>query len=261
MKGTCRLLRLAASLMLLAGGLHAGLVFNITDNLTDATFGTGVGVVDGVVQAAANFWVNNIGTHPGFVRDLSGNATFNLTFSEANIDGTGANPADTTDVPANTKNPAALPNAFVFNIRVNTAAAATAAMFWDPTPATTLDEFDATATPGRFTAKAAGPANNNFDMFTVLEHEIGHVLAYNDYTDFQNFVNNYWNPAAGTTKINLTSDHFIGGTNLMSNAAALPAGKSGRVFAQPEDWLPTPEPATWLISVAGLGIFVLRKRA
>jgi hypothetical protein len=75
-------------------------------------------------------------------------------------------------------------------------------------------------------------------------------------TDFENFVNNYWNKQAGNTKIALPADHFIGGSNLMSNAAALPGRKSGRVFAQPEDLRPTPEPGTWPASI-GLALILL----
>jgi hypothetical protein len=41
-----------------------------TDDLTDATYGTAKGVVDGVVQEAGNFWINNIGNNPGFVQNM-----------------------------------------------------------------------------------------------------------------------------------------------------------------------------------------------
>jgi hypothetical protein len=238
---------------LACSGAQGALVLNITDKLTDATYGTAAGVVDGVVQEAANFWINNISKNPGYVQDLSGNATFKLIFKEGDV---GGGPAGTSSVPAGTANPAALPALFSFTITVDNSADLIKSMFWDPTPGTTLDEFNATGTAGRYTAKAGGPADGKYDMFTVLEHEIGHVLAYNDYTDFENFVNNYWNKQAGKTKIALPADHFIGGTNLMSNAAALPGGKSGRVFAQPEDWLPTPEPGTWMVSL-GLALIML----
>lgn len=236
-------------------GAQAAPVFVIQDFLTQASFGPTVAVLDGVVQAAANFWTTNLPTHPGFVRDVANNVTFNINIDEAN---NGANgPAETTAVPAGTANPAALPNNFIFHIEINTADAAS--MFWDATP-NAQEEFNGTNTPGRFNAKAGGPADGKFDMFTVIEHEIAHVLAYNDYTDFESFVTNRWNPSPVTTKIALPIDHFIRGANLMSDAAALPGGKSGRVFAQPEDYLPLPEPSTLvLLLIPGmLLVFIAR---
>jgi hypothetical protein len=67
-------------------------------------------------------------------------------------------------------------------------------------------------------------------------------------------VNNY--KQAGNTKIALPADHFIGGSNLMSNATAFPGGKSSRVFANPRIGVPHPEPGTWPASI-GLALILL----
>lgn len=251
----CRASRVALLLGIISTQVQAGPIIHFTDNLTDATYNTAVGVVDGVVTAAVNFWTDNIPLHPGFVKTLDDNATFNVIFNEGNAD-----PASTTAAPAGTKNPAALPAGFSFVITVDNARDDIADMFWDPTPATTLDEFTATSTSGRYIAKAGGPADGKFDMFTVLEHELGHVVAYNTYTDFQTFVTNDWNKRVGVTKIDLATAHFIGGSNLMSSGAALPDGKNGRVFAQPEDYL-VPEPgSSWMVWAASTVIVVGLRR-
>jgi hypothetical protein len=201
----------------------------LTPDMNGMLFGAPKDNVFGVIQAVEQWWEGLLPNDPNKPANHVQNAMLNIKLLANNIDGTGANPAQTPAI--NTQRPM---NGQTTNMTINTAAAAINMMWWDPTPHTEeATEFTKIA-DGKFTAVKNGPADGKFDMLTVLKHETGHVIGFNDYVDFINYVTNTWNPKM-TNQIDIPSSHFMGGMNLMTWGAGLPNGKSGRVLPQKED--------------------------
>jgi len=259
---------LAALALLAAVGSTPAVTIEIANFLDAGDFGVPEATIDGVFERAASLWEGWLPTGVGGKpADHPQNAKFMIAVIGKNIDASGANPANTM-IPMMARPSGEI----LIGIEINTDDDAIAAMYWDPTPATTLpSEFSVALGlgAGKWRAVAGDAGFGKFDMLTVMLHEIGHAVGFSrDYGDFSDWADNVWNPAHPENEIG-TPAHFKNQLNLMSNAAGFaPDAKSGRSFLQSGDAFAlenafgymVPAPSTPVLVLLALGLAVAARR-
>ena len=255
---------IAAIALLLGSASAPAIMVTVTNLLDPDDFGVTEAVLTGVLDRAGALWQAWLPSTSNKPADHPQNAKIEFAVGGANIDASGANPANTLIVPM-AKPSGDLP----ILIEISTAKKAVDAMFWDPTPATTTAaEFsiDLGLGFGKWKAAKGDLGFGKFDMLTVMLHEIGHGLGFSrDYSEFVDWADDIWNPAHPDNMIGDPA-HFSDNLNLMSSAAGFaPDGKSGRSFLQDGDVLGfqgafgymVPEPPTLLLLIVALWAMAL----
>jgi len=127
-----------------------------------------------------------------------------------------------------------------------------------------------------------GPASSQYDFYSVAVHELGHVLGFGTADSFMSKVEDHWftGNASGTVELDSYDAHWADGmmstvNGIAQEAAMTPYISSGeRKYFTEQDfdglkdigWQVTavPEPETWAMFIAGLGLLGLvarRRRA